>query len=787
MKTEAISNLFAPPGGIDDRARQRGQTLGVFIAATLAIGVGVVIWNVLAWSSTGLTDLILDILLFPVLAIPAYLNRRGRVDAAAVVFLVMTIALCSLFPIDKLDRVLIVYTFPVMTASFILRPGASVAAALACVALYSALYRWHPVGQTYNMVFAFALIALSVVAYFVSHSLERAFDALHRSEQRYRAIVEGQLEMVCRFSPDFRVTYANEAARRVLGWGRDLESANFLDVLPPDQADFLRRQIDALDLKTGSVLYEYQVGEGERAVWYQWSVRAIAPADDTTEFQAVGRDITSLKTAQRLRELHEIKSRFLAAMSHELRTPLNAIIGFSDVLLQGLDGPLTDPQRQDVTMIGESGRHLLGLINDILDVSKLQAGKMRMAFGPVNLAALCESVASSGVGLLKDKPGVALRNRTPASLPMVWGDETRIRQVLFNLLSNAAKFTEAGEIELSACPAGDFVQVGVRDTGCGIPPEKQESIFEEFVQADDSSTRRHSGTGLGLPISRRFVEMHGGRMWVESVVGQGSVFYFTLPIARPNPPDPGGKRVVVAVDDDPTAIAFYCRLLEARDFCVVGVLDATWALDVARRVHPVVILLDVLMPQLDGWSVLRSLKETPETRNVPVIICSCVDSQAVSLGAADCLVKPISEQDLLNAMQRLETPPRRKGKKNVLIVDDSPSDVALMRRILEAQRVYRVLEALDGQAGIEAVQTQTLDVVILDLIMPVLDGFEVLEAIRREKGDALPVIVVTAKDLTEEDKARLNGKIQAILSKSSVTHNLAATIALLSGAGRGKA
>jgi len=261
MKT--IWNLLTPPDQVDDKVRRRGQTLGVFIAASVVIGFGVTAWNALVPSDTRPLDLVLDALLFPVLAIPAYLNRRGKVDAAAIVFLAFMIVLCSLFPIDKIDRVLIIYAFPVMTASFILRPGASILAALACVALYSVLYRWSPSGQSYNMVFAFALVALSAVAYFVSHSLELAFDALRRSEQRYRAIVEEQVEMVCRFLPDFRITYVNDAARRALGLGPDPAGASFLDVLPPEQASLLRQHVDALGRETGGALYEYQTSEGE--------------------------------------------------------------------------------------------------------------------------------------------------------------------------------------------------------------------------------------------------------------------------------------------------------------------------------------------------------------------------------------------------------------------------------------------------------------------------------------------------------------------------------------------
>jgi len=480
------------------------------------------------------------------------------------------------------------------------------------------------------------------------------------------------------------------------------------------------------------------------------------------------------QTAEKLREVDRLKTEFLANMSHELRTPLNSIIGFSRVIIKGIDGPLTDLQKQDLDAIHGSGQHLLGLINDILDISKIEAGKMELAFQEVELHEIVKGVMSSAVGLVKGKP-IELRREVPDDLPTAWADPTRARQVLLNLVSNAAKFTDKGSITVLAMYNDQFITIGVQDTGIGIPADKQDKIFEEFTQVDASTTRQYGGTGLGLAITRRFVQMHGGKVWVESELGKGSTFYFTLPRTQPAAPEvtpvEAGKRLLLAVDDDPGVITLYKRYLEKQGYQVVGVTDSRQAIEQARRLKPDVITVDVLMPNKDGWSVIQELRETPETRNIPVVVCSIISDQGkgFSLGAADYLVKPITEDDLVLALKRLD------GQKqaSVLVIDDTPEDVRLIRRILEAPRaegdsrpVYTVSEAHTGAEGIAAVHQQRPHLIILDLMMPEVDGLAVLESLKADPATrGIPIIVVTAKDLTDQDHQRLNGNIQALLSK----------------------
>jgi signal transduction histidine kinase/ActR/RegA family two-component response regulator len=380
------------------------------------------------------------------------------------------------------------------------------------------------------------------------------------------------------------------------------------------------------------------------------------------------------QTAERLTEMDKVKSQFLANMSHELRTPLNSIIGFSRVILKGIDGPLTDQQAQDLTSIYNSGRHLLELINDILDMSKIEAGKMEMVFEEVDLRDILKGVMSTAVGLVKDKPAVALKEEVADPLPTVKADATRVRQVLINLISNASKFTDSGSITLRARPIEErdprtnrmtpYLQLSVQDSGAGIAEKDMHKLFEAFSQVDSSPTRKVGGTGLGLSICRRMIEMHGGRIWAESQEGRGSTFSFILPVYKPEPPptpsSQGGPPVILVVEDDQGIVGLYRRYLEPHGYSVICMDKSSDAVSGAVEYRPAAILLDVIMPQRDGWRVLADLKQNVQTRDIPVIICTIVSDRerALNMGAADYLNKPILEADLLQALDKVWLPRR---------------------------------------------------------------------------------------------------------------------------------
>ncbi len=476
-----------------------------------------------------------------------------------------------------------------------------------------------------------------------------------------------------------------------------------------------------------------------------------------------------------MREVDRVKSQFLANMSHELRTPLNSIIGFSRVILKGIDGPITELQQQDLSAIYNSGQHLLGLINDILDFAKIEAGKMELAFDEVNMADITSSVLSTMSGYVKDKP-VQLKGIIEPNLPTVRADTIRIRQVMLNLISNAAKFTDEGdiivEVGVKPGPTGrKELRVSVIDSGPGIGPDDQAKLFQAFSQVDDSATRKTGGTGLGLSICLELVKMHGGRIWVESEVGKGSTFSFTLPLFRKEKEEeanPSAPKIILAIDDDPQVISLYERYLQPQGYQVVSVSDPAHALERVKQLKPFAITLDIMMPNIDGWQILDALKSDPETRFIPVIVCSILEDleKGFSLGAADYLVKPILEDDLVNALDRLNAD---GSIREVLVIDDDPNDLRLIGKILTDDGRYKAILAEGGRKGWDIISSgNPPHAVILDMFMPEMDGFEILGKMRSEdKLRDIPVVVISGMELTLEQKNQLNEFGQRLLSKGS--------------------
>lgn len=477
------------------------------------------------------------------------------------------------------------------------------------------------------------------------------------------------------------------------------------------------------------------------------------------------------KAVSEMRELDRIKSQFLANMSHELRTPLNSIIGFSRVILKGIDGPISDQQNQDLSAIYNSGQHLLGLINDILDLSKIEAGKMELSVEEMNIGDTITSVMSTAIGLVKDK-AVKLKQEIEPNLPTIRGDPMRIRQILLNLISNASKFTDEGSIKVTAAPHKSptgvlEVIVSVTDTGPGISTEDQAKLFRAFSQVDSSATRKTGGTGLGLSISQRLVDMHGGRIGIHSVVGEGTTFYFTIPQYNQPSVEPiaGQGKVILCIDDDQQVIGLYDRYLKPQGYQVIPVINPEVARETIKRLKPYAVTLDIMMPGMDGWSLLQELKADPETRNVPVIICSIVEEEGkgFSLGASDYLVKPILEDDLLGSLHRLNGD---GSIKEVLIIDDSPDDLRLMEKMIAEHSQFRPKLAEGGEKGWETIIDSHPDVIILDLFMPQLNGFTIIERLNTtpELRD-IPVIVVSGADLTPEQKNQLQNLGKHLLQK----------------------
>jgi len=483
----------------------------------------------------------------------------------------------------------------------------------------------------------------------------------------------------------------------------------------------------------------------------------------------------------RLKELDRLKSQFLANMSHELRTPLNSVIGFSEVLIDGLLGEMPPERKECVENIYASGEHLMALINDILDLSKIEAGRMELALEKFQVADLIQNVRKTVIPMIEEKEQVLILD-VADELPTLMADRVRVRQVLLNLLSNAHKFTPKGnEITLS-CRLADrgTILFSVIDSGIGIKAEDQELIFEEFRQADGTATREVEGTGLGLTITKRLVEMHGGTIWVESIFGEGSTFSFLLPLAGPSTggeedevelsglnPDPQ----VLIVEDDRQFSNLLSLYLRREGYDPVQQYHAPGALAAARELRPALITLDVMLPGQDGWEILQELKSDPSTRDIPVLVISALRNSelALSLGANDYLVKPVDRGALHGVLKRLSKAERTRSGPKILVIDDDPQLVPLLRAMLQGEPCI-LLHAQDGQEGLREARREHPDGILLDLMMPGMSGFEVLQALKDDDRTVdIPVIVLTVKSVTRKEREQLNQHIETLMHKSALT------------------
>jgi signal transduction histidine kinase/CheY-like chemotaxis protein len=490
-----------------------------------------------------------------------------------------------------------------------------------------------------------------------------------------------------------------------------------------------------------------------------------------------------LKRAQELAEAaNKTKSAFVANMSHELRTPLNAIIGYSEMLQEVVEEDGNGDYLPDLNKIHSAGKHLLELINAVLDISKIESGKMELYLEPGKVGPFLEEVTSLIRPLIQKNSNTLIIDAAD-DLGDMRVDVTKLRQSLLNLLSNASKFTDKGAIRLAAAREltedGEWLRFDVSDTGVGLTPEQKGRLFQCFTQADASTTRRFGGTGLGLAISRNFCRMMGGDITVESEYGKGSTFTIRIPARvteepkalqpalapvsiRPETASPRGT--VLVIDDDPQVHDLARRYLTKEGFSVASALTGEDGLKLAAEVHPIAITLDVMLPSIDGWSVITSLKADPELASIPVIFLTMVDQKVLgySLGAADFLVKPVDRALLSRTIARHCRP---ETMKSALVVEDDPPTRELMRRTLESEG-WKVSEGRNGVEGLACLEKRKPTFILLDLTMPVMDGFEFLEHLRAHKEwQSIPVLICTAKDLDKKDRERLAGAVTHVLQK----------------------
>jgi len=512
----------------------------------------------------------------------------------------------------------------------------------------------------------------------------------------------------------------------------------------------------------------------------------LCAAMDISRLKEAEREIVRSKNAAE--SANRAKSSFLANMSHELRTPLNAIIGYSEMLSEEAEGDGLEEMATDLKKIYGAGKHLLALINDVLDLSKIEAGKIEFFAEEFELKDLILEIQATVLTLVQKN-----RNRLEIvgldQAGAMHSDVTRTRQILFNLISNACKFTEDGVITLAVRPlergGTDGIEMAVSDTGIGMTPDQAAKVFDAFTQADASTTRKYGGTGLGLPISRKFSQMMGGSLGVRSAPGEGTTFTLWLPRTLPTaqrkaeaaaktaaPPEAAAltrkPNTVLVIDDDPTVHDLLTHHLNKGGFEVVAASGGKEGLALARQLRPTAITLDVLMPEMDGWAVLRELKSDPELADIPVVMASIIDETdtGLLLGASDYLVKPVSRERLLGVMSKYRV---RGAAGRVLVVEDDPVNQDYLIRLVQEEG-WEGIRAENGKVAVERLDHGVPDLILLDLMMPVMDGFQFLDVLRsRHDGRSVPVIVVTAKDLTPDEEARLNGDVLKILRKSTCT------------------
>lgn len=478
------------------------------------------------------------------------------------------------------------------------------------------------------------------------------------------------------------------------------------------------------------------------------------------------------------------KSLFLANMSHELRTPLNAIIGYSELLVEEAEDTGDDALIPDLQKIHSAGKHLLGLINEVLDLSKIEAGKMEMHLEDVELGPVLDDVMDT-VRPLAEKKGNRLIIEA-ADLGRVHTDITKLRQMLFNLLGNAAKFTEQGEIRLRARrehqASREWMVFEVEDTGIGMTPEQQSRLFQPFSQADASTTRKYGGTGLGLALSRHFAEMLGGEIDMRSAIGAGTTFTIRLPASASEAPQAAvatapmagepaaasaNTQTVLIIDDDAAGCEVIGRMLVRQGLRVESATNGNDGILRARELQPDLILLDVLMPSADGWSVLARLKADAQLASIPVVMISVTEQQTLgfALGAADYLVKPVQNDTLARAIGKHLGAPA--PTQPILVVDDDANTRNMLRRLLERQG-WSVVEAANGIEGLARIEDAPPALVLLDLMMPGMDGFAFLDALRTKgSAGAVPVVVLTAKELTRNEQQALASRASKVIAKGS--------------------
>ena len=655
---------------------------------------------------------------------------------------------------------------------------------------------------------ALAVAGITFVVLFLammagSFDQRRTQRRLHVSEARFRSAVRAVdgVMWTTNAAGDFieeqpgweQITGHTFAEYRGRGWAKAIHPEDFPET---------NRIWQEASRTGGAYAVEHRVRASDGS-WRHYAVRAVPVRDADgaiREWVGVHADVSArhaheaaLRDARDAAEAaNRAKSAFLANMSHELRTPLSAVIGYAEMLQEEAEDLGQDTFQADLGKIRSNAQHLLGLINDVLDLSKVEAEKMDVLAEDVAVEAFVRDAAATVEGLVAKKGNRLVLDLAP-DLGHAQTDAVKLRQCLFNLLGNAAKFTEGGTVTLRVRrepgPHGDRLTFAVSDTGIGMTPEQLAGLFQRFVQADESTTRKYGGTGLGLALTKAFANLMGGDVSADSAEGRGTTFTLTLPATMPGPEIADGhppalhggtadgtRGLVLVVDDESSQRELMIRFLARQGFAAQAAVDGRSGLELARQLQPVAVLLDVMMPEMDGWAVLAALKRDDATRDIPVIMVSFVADAALgaALGAAGSLPKPVDWSRLKGVLDRIGA-----GAGDVLVVDDDAEMRRRLRTVLGRQG-FAVREAGDGAEALASVRAARPGLVLLDLTMPVMDGFAFLRALRAMPGgDEVPVVVLSARDVSEEERHDLSAADRILRKGDASLQDVAAEVGRL--------
>jgi PAS domain S-box-containing protein len=781
----------------DPEQVRRGRLLGILILGLMgatALSVLVQLQGVIANGPTTGTTNSLGVGLLGLLGLGTllHLNRIGYTRPASYILLLSLTVAASMMEIESEDQVILLHVIPTAAASFLIQPVASfLFAALSGLGHTIALASSRPESR-FDYVSMIGLFLIALMAWLIATNLEAALSQVRlradeldrRVMSRTRDLVEalerervgaGKLQAILQsisdgvivFDHSGRAIVVNPAACAILEHREgNLLGKKVRRIIDGTLSDEDQRVIGSLVESKQPTSNSLKITWGRKTIALNFAPVRLPSAEQASVVMVL-RDIT--KEA----EIDQLKSEFVSIVSHELRTPMTAIKGYLDLLALGSAGTVTEMQRHYLSIIKTNADRLSDMVNELLDLSSIESGKAQMNFQAISVRRVIYEVVAMLQKSFNDR-GIRLRVNIQDGLPDALADPGRLTQIITNLLSNAAKYTFEGYVEVSARVEGDTIQVDVTDTGIGMTEQDQAKLFARFFRASTARAREIPGTGLGLSITRSLVEMHGGRIWIKSAVGEGSTFSFTIPklpeplahMASPAPeepwttephPVPETARILI-VDNELHIAQLFRYQLEKDNYTVLLTTRPTEVLPSARRERPDLILLDVMMPGLDGFEVLRQLKQDPDTMSIPVIIMSVLadEEKGFALGAADYLTKPLDNRLLQTTVRRVLAQRHSEKPWSVLVVDDEADCRHWLLEAL-AKQGLRTTEARDGQEALDIIAAHPPHLIVLDLEMPVMDGWAVIRALKETPQTArIPIIVLTGNSIdSAQNKTRL--------------------------------